>query len=183
MIRDGPCTGGTARETRDHGPEMVAAVAAPGEAGGMAFGVVGAGLPVGSGDRAFDVSERGVDPFEGRHLGRPAPGTGADRPVAAAGMAEGGSAAEGVGHDLGVGVSQRFAPRAIPRLRKPPTGTGLASCAVGLRGWSRPRPRTASCRVRPGTACRPNARRRGRRRPSPPAPTGTFPPRAGPSPP
>ena len=27
------------QEARDHGPEMVAAVVAPGEAGGMAFGV------------------------------------------------------------------------------------------------------------------------------------------------
>ena len=31
------------REARDHGPEPLAAVAAPGEAGGMAFGVAGAG--------------------------------------------------------------------------------------------------------------------------------------------
>ena len=46
MVRDGPCAGGAVQEARDHGLEPVAAVAAPGEAGGMAFGVVGAGLPV-----------------------------------------------------------------------------------------------------------------------------------------
>ena len=119
------------REARDHGPESAAAVAAPGETGGMAFGMVGAGLPVGSGDRASDVSERGVEPFEGRHEDRPAPGVGADRPVVAAGMAEGGPAAEGVGHDLGVGCG--------PALAEAPD-----------RDRSGPRPRTAFCRVRPG---------------------------------
>ena len=52
------CAGCTVQEAQHHGP--AAAVAAPGEAGGMAFGVVG--LPVGSDDRALDVSERG-DPI------------------------------------------------------------------------------------------------------------------------
>ena len=82
---DRPCAGGIVREARDHGPGPLAAVAAPGEADGMAFGVVGARLPVGSGARIPDVSEHGVDPLEGRHASRPAPGVGADRPVVAAG--------------------------------------------------------------------------------------------------
>ena len=111
-LRDGPYAGGTVRAARHHGPELAAAVAAPGEAGGMAFGVVGAGLPVGSGDRVPDVSERGVDPLEGRHAGRHAPGAGAGRPVVVAGMAEGGPAGEGVGHDLGAGADQCFMLRA-----------------------------------------------------------------------
>ena len=149
-LRDGPCAGGTVREARDHGPEMVAAIAAPGEAGGMAFGVVEAGLPVGSNDRAPDVSKQGVDPFEGRHAGRPAPGTGADRPVVAAGTAEGGPAGEGVGRDLGVGGESRPALWAAcgPALAEASDGDrlGLARSAFGTR------PRTASCRVRPVSA-------------------------------
>ena len=168
------------QEARHHSPE-VAAVVVPSEAGGMAFGMAWVGLPVSSGDRAPDVSRRGVDPFEGCHAGRPAPGAGADRPVVTAGMAEGGPIRQAKASvtTSASGVSRHFAPRAIPRLRKPPTGTSLA-----LHGRpSGPRPRTASCRVHPDPACRPNARRRGGRRPSPPAPTGAFPPRAGPSPP
>ena len=103
-----PCGMGRVREARDHGLEPAAAVAAPGEAGGMAFGVVGAGLPVGSGDRAPDVSGRGVDPLEGRHSDGLAPGAGADRPMVIPGMAEGGPAGEGVGHDLGIGGRPAF---------------------------------------------------------------------------
>ena len=66
-------------EARDHGVELVAPVVSPGEAGEVALGMIGAELGVGSGDRALDVAERRVDPFEGRHAGGLPPGAGADR--------------------------------------------------------------------------------------------------------
>ena len=130
----------------DHGPELAAAVAAPGDADGMAFGVVG--LPVGSGDRNPDVSERGVDPLEGRHAGRPAPGAGAGRPVVAAGMAEGGPAGEGVGHDLGAagGRPVLYAACDLVLAEAPDRNRlGLARSAIGTgrdRGQER---RPAGC--------------------------------------
>ena len=142
------------QEARHHSPEMVAAVAAPGEAGKMAFGVVGAGLLVGSRDRTPDVSERGVDPFEGGHSGRPAPGAGADCPVVAAGMVEGGPAAEGVGYDLGVGGRPALCAACDLGLAEAPDRDrlGLARSALGVcrnRGHER---RPAGCAPSPPAA-------------------------------
>ena len=72
------CASGAVDEARDHGLELVVSVVAPREAGEVAFGVIGTGLSVGSGDRDLDVSERGVDPLEGGRAGCLAPGAGAD---------------------------------------------------------------------------------------------------------
>ena len=128
-LRDGPCAGGTVREARDHGPEMVAAIAAPGEAGGMAFGVVEAGLPVGSNDRALMFPSKVLTRLKGamraalrlepvriaRWLRPAQPRAVRQAKASVATLASGGGRA-----------ARRFGPRAVPRLRKPPTGTGLA---------------------------------------------------------
>ena len=124
-MRDGLGASGAMQEARDRGLELVASVVAPSEAGEIAFGVIGSELAIGSGDRALDVSERSVDPLEGRHAGCLAARAGANRPVVMAGMAEGGPTGVSVGHDLGVG-SPALWPRVISRLRKPLTGASLA---------------------------------------------------------
>ena len=51
-------------EARYHRLELITAVVAPGEAGEVASGVIGAELAIGPGDRALDVAERRIDPFE-----------------------------------------------------------------------------------------------------------------------
>ena len=90
-------------EARDHGVELVAPVVSPGEAGEVALGMIGAELAVGSGDRALDVAERRVDPFEGRHAGGLPPGAGADRAMASDDPVERVPAAQAVGEDLASG--------------------------------------------------------------------------------
>ena len=51
-------------EARDHRLELITAVVAPGETDEVAPGVIGAELAIGPGDRALDVAERRIDPFE-----------------------------------------------------------------------------------------------------------------------
>ena len=68
-------------ETLDHCLELIAPVVAPGEAGEIASGMVGAELAISPGDRALDVAERRVHPFERCHAGRLSARPGTDRPL------------------------------------------------------------------------------------------------------
>ena len=86
-------------ETRDHGFELIAPVVAPGEAGEMASGMVGAELAISPGDRALDVAERRVHPFERCHAGRLSARPGTDRLMAAGGLVECAPAAQAVRHN------------------------------------------------------------------------------------
>ena len=86
-------------ETRDHCLELIAPVVAPGEAGEVAPGVIGAELAIGPGDRAPDVAERPVHPFERCHAARLSARPGADRPMAAGGFVECAPAAQAVRHN------------------------------------------------------------------------------------
>ena len=61
--RLGSC--GAMDEARDHGLELIAPVVAPGEASKVALGMIRTDLAVGPGDRALDIAERRIDPFEG----------------------------------------------------------------------------------------------------------------------
>ena len=101
-VWDGLGSCGAVNEARDHGVELVAPVVSPGEAGEVALGMIGAELAVGSGDRALDVAERRVDPFEGRHAGGLPPGAGADRAMASDDPVERVPAAQAVGEDLAI---------------------------------------------------------------------------------
>ena len=132
-------------ETRDHCLELIAPVVAPGEAGEIASGMVGAELAISPGDRALDVAERRVHPFERCHAGRLSARPGADRLVAAGGFFECAPAARPSVTTAAPGASQCLAPRAISRLRKPLTGASF-SCAGAPRDWSRPPPRRAFAR-------------------------------------
>ena len=118
------------QEARDRGLELVA----PSEAGEVTFGVIGAGLAVGSSDRALDVSERGIDPLEGRHAGCLAPGAGAGFSVIITGMAKRGPAGEAIGDDLGVGGQPALYAACDLALAAEPAWP----CAGDLGGWSRP---------------------------------------------
>ena len=80
--------------------------------------MIGAELGVGSGDRALDVAERRVDPFEGRHAGGLPPGAGADRAMASDDPVERVPARRPSVRTSLPGASQRLAPRAISRLRR-----------------------------------------------------------------
>ena len=53
-------------ETFGGGVEHMAPIEAPGEAGEVALGMLGADVMVGAGQRGLDVAERGVDPGERR---------------------------------------------------------------------------------------------------------------------
>ena len=86
-------------ETRDHCLELIAPVVAPGEAGEIASGMVGAELAISPGDRALDVAERRVHPFERCHAGRLSARPGADRLMAAGGFFECAPAAQAVRHN------------------------------------------------------------------------------------
>ena len=90
---------GAMDETRDHCLELIAPVVAPGEAGEIASGMVGAELAISPGDRALDVAERRVHPFERCHTGRLSARPGTDRPMAAGGFVECAPAAQSVRHD------------------------------------------------------------------------------------
>ena len=86
-------------ETRDHCLELIAPVVAPGEAGEIASGMVGAELAISPSDRALDVAERRVHPFERCHAGRLSARPGADRLMAAGGLVECAPAAQAVRHN------------------------------------------------------------------------------------
>ena len=90
-------------ETRDHGFELIAPVVAPGETGEVAPGVIGAELAIGPGDRALDVAERRVHPFERRHAGRLSARSGADCLMAAGDLVECAPAAQAVRHNRRAG--------------------------------------------------------------------------------
>ena len=60
--RFGSC--GAMDESRDHGPDLIAPVVAPGETGEVALGMIGAEFAIGPGDRALDIAERRIDPLE-----------------------------------------------------------------------------------------------------------------------
>ena len=90
---------GAMDETGDHCLELIAPVVAPGEAGEIASGMVGAELAISPGDRALDVAERRVPPFERCHAGRLSARPGADRLVAAGGFFECAPAAQAVRHN------------------------------------------------------------------------------------
>ena len=81
--------------------------------------MVVAELAIGPGDRALDVAERRVHPFERCPAGRLSARPGADRLMAAGGFVECAPAAQTVRHNRRSGASQCLAPRAISRLRKP----------------------------------------------------------------
>ena len=51
-------------EARDQAGELEAAVEAPGEAGEITAGMLGADVTVRAGDRGLDVAQGGVDPLE-----------------------------------------------------------------------------------------------------------------------
>ena len=174
---------GAVNEARDHGVELVAPVVSPGEAGEVALGMIGAELAVGSGDRALDVAERRVDPFEGRHAGGLPPGAGADRAMASDDPVERVPAAQAVGEDLASGGQPALGAARDLALAEALDRDQLDLARPALGGWWRPPPRRASCPARHGPACRRRARRRGKHRPSPPAPTAACLPRAAPSPP
>src|SRR5215216_4741740 len=57
---------GAVDEAWDQGGELEATVVAPGEAGEIAAGVLGADVTVRASDRGLDVAQRGVDPLERR---------------------------------------------------------------------------------------------------------------------
>ena len=90
-------------ETRDHGFELIAPVVAPGKTGEVAPGVIGAELSIGPGDRALDVAERRVHPFERRHAGRLSARPGADCLMAAGDLVECAPAAQAVRHNRRAG--------------------------------------------------------------------------------
>ena len=126
-------------EAGDHGSESVAAVVALGAAGGAAFGVVGSELTTGSGERALDVSGRGVDPLEGRHAHTGAPGTRANRAMVLAGMAEGGPGFSDdcpADDDAVPGSAWASLPSGRSRTRRAPSRPG-STCA-SHRGGDRP---------------------------------------------
>ena len=83
-----------------HGLELVAPVVAPGEAGEVALGMVWAKLAVGPSNRALDVAEGCVDPFEGGRAGRLGSRAGEDWTMAAGALTEHTPTAEDVGDDL-----------------------------------------------------------------------------------
>ena len=64
MVGQGRGSDGTVDKARDQAGELEAAVEAPGEAGEIAAGMVGADAAIGAGDGGLDVAQRGVDPLE-----------------------------------------------------------------------------------------------------------------------
>ena len=94
---------GAMDETRDHGFELIAPVVALGETGEVAPGVIGAEVAIGPGDRALDVAEHRVHPFERRHAGRLSARPGADCLMAAGNLVECAPAAQAVRHNRRAG--------------------------------------------------------------------------------
>src|SRR6478672_696190 len=76
-------------EPLGQGVELEAAVEAPGIAGEVALGLLGADVMVGAGERGLDVAECGVDPSEGDPLGGLRAAAGNHREVAAASLLDG----------------------------------------------------------------------------------------------
>src|SRR6201993_1094663 len=83
-------------EAWHHGGEIVSSVEAVLEFGEVAGYMLVADGAVSAGDGALDVAEGGVDPLEGRVQGGLATGSGDDRPVDAAGVADPSEAAQAV---------------------------------------------------------------------------------------
>ena len=79
-------------EARDHALELIA----PGETGEVVSGMIGSDLAVRSGDRALDIAERRIHPFEWRHAARFSTRAGANCPMAACSIGEHAPAAEAV---------------------------------------------------------------------------------------
>ena len=102
-VRMGCCPRAGVDQTFGQGIELVAAVEAPGEAGQVALGVLGADVMVGAGECRLDVAERGVDPGKGDPLGRVRPRAGDHGEVVAAGFTDRRPAGQAVGHDVAAG--------------------------------------------------------------------------------
>ena len=177
----GPCAG--IGQTLGQAVELVAAIEAPGEAGKIALGVLGADMVVGAGERGLDVAQRGVDPGEGNPPGglrpapvtigkwvQPAPSTAVQQERPSLTM-------------LLPAEKSRMASVSISRLRKPLTTVsrsrlGLRSAVVSTAATNGVLP------AAPRPACRLAAPRRDRRRRPRPGPRAwASPPRALPSPP
>ena len=102
-VRMGCCPRAGVGQTFGQGIELVAAVEAPGEAGQVALGVLGADVMVGAGERRLDVAERGVDPGKGDPLGRVRPRAGDHGEVVAAGFADRRPAGQAVADHVAAG--------------------------------------------------------------------------------
>ena len=140
---------GAVNEARDHGVELVAPVVSPGEAGEVALGMIGAEFAVGSGDRALDVAERRVDPFEGRHAGGLPPGAGADRAMASDDPVERVPAAQAVGEDLASGGQPALGAARDLALAEALERDQLDLARPALPRWRIGGP---ACRIRAGTS-------------------------------
>ena len=135
----------------DHGLEVVAPVVAPGEAGEVALGMVGAELAVGPGDRALDVAERRVDPFERGHTSSLGSRAGAHRAMAAGALAEHTPTAEAVGDDRAsrrqpmrratcdLALAEALDRRQLELARTPPAPVETAATKGVLPAAPRPR--------------------------------------------
>ena len=86
-------------EVGDLGLELIAPIVATGEAGEVTLGMVGSELAVGPGDRALDVAQRRIDPFERGHTSSIGSRADADRATAVGALAEHTPTAEAVGDD------------------------------------------------------------------------------------
>ena len=91
-----------------HGVELKAAVEAPGEAGEVALGVLGADVVVGASERRLDVAERGVDPVERRPLRRLLSAASGHRKVVAARLGDRLPAGQAIADDVGAGGEARL---------------------------------------------------------------------------
>ena len=90
-------------EALGQGVELVAAVEAPGEAGEVALGVLGADVMIGPGERRLDVAQCRVDPSERHPLGRLRPRARHHREVTAPGLGDRHPAGQAVADHVAAG--------------------------------------------------------------------------------
>ena len=90
-------------QTLGQGVQLVAAVEAPGEAGQVALGVLGADVMVGAGERGLDVAQGRVDPGERHPAGRLGAAAGDHGEVAAAGLLDRRPAGQAISHHVAAG--------------------------------------------------------------------------------